>query len=155
MSPSAVPLDDTAKALRAERAMALVMTYLPWAGAAGALPYPGFNVTAVAAVQLRMLAKLAEHYGVPFEQTAAKSIIAALLATVAEGTLASGMRTLSFFLVPVVGTVVSMFALPTMASTGTVALGKLFITHFEAGGTFLDFDPKRVEAHFRRECAQR
>ena len=31
----------------------------------------------------------------------------------------------------------------------TWALGNVFIQHFEAGGTFLDFDPEKVREHFR------
>jgi hypothetical protein len=29
-------------------------------------------------------------------------------------------------------------------------LGKVFIQHFESGGTFLTFDPMTVRAHFAR-----
>ena len=31
----------------------------------------------------------------------------------------------------------------------TYAVGKVFIEHFESGGTFLDFDPEKMRDHFQ------
>ena len=137
-------------ATREERALAVVRSYLPWAAAAGILPLPGIDAAAIIGVQLRMLAKLAEEYGVPFKEQAAKSIVAALMATLVQYVLTGGLAS-AFKFVPVVGTVLGIAALPAVAAAGTFAIGKVFITHFEAGGTFLDFDPKKVQNHFRVE----
>lgn len=151
-APVEAATQQPAPAAREQQALTLVKGYLPWAAGAGVVPYPGLNLAAIVAVQLRMLAKLAEQYQIPFEGAVAKSIVATLLATVVEGTLAGGLRSLAFML-PVVGQVISVIALPSLATAGTYAIGKIFITHFESGGTFLDFDPKKVEAHFRAEFA--
>jgi hypothetical protein len=35
-----------------------------------------------------------------------------------------------------------------IGGASTYALGKVFIQHFESGGTFLDFDPEKVKEHF-------
>lgn len=137
-------------ARREERALAVVNSYLPWAAGAGILPLPGIDVAAIVGVQLRMLAKLAEEYGVPFREQAAKSIVAALLAMLVQNTLTQGLAS-SFKFVPVVGTLLGIAILPAVAAAGTYAVGKVFITHFEAGGTFLDFDPRKVQDHFRVE----
>jgi uncharacterized protein (DUF697 family) len=101
-------------------------------------------------VQLRMLAKLAEEYGVPFKEQAAKSIVAALMAMLVQNILTGGLASALKF-VPVVGTLLGIAVLPAVAAAGTFAIGKVFITHFEAGGTFLDFDPQKVQNHFRVE----
>jgi uncharacterized protein (DUF697 family) len=150
--PAPLPesLHMAASARREERALAVVKSYLPWAAGAGILPLPGIDLAAIIGVQLRMLAKLAEEYGVPFKEQAAKSIVAALMATLVEYTLTGGLAS-AFKFVPVVGTLLGIAVLPAIAAAGTFAIGKVFITHFEAGGTFLEFDPKKVQNHFRVE----
>jgi len=30
-------------------------------------------------------------------------------------------------------------------------VGKVFVQHFESGGTFLSFDPEKVRSHFEEE----
>lgn len=135
---------------RERQALVIVRQYLPWAAGAGVLPLPGIDLAAIIGVQLRMLDALAKAYGVPFKEQAAKSIVATLMATVLENTVAGGLASALKF-VPVVGTLIGIAALPAFAAAGTYAIGRIFITHFEAGGTFLDFKPENVRAHFRHE----
>ena len=137
-------------ASREEHALAVVRSYLPWAAGAGILPLPGVDLAAIMAVQLRMLAKLAEDYGVPFKEQAVRSIVAALMATLVQNTLTGGLAS-AFKFVPVAGTLLGIAMLPAVAVAGTFAIGKVFVTHFESGGTFLEFEPKKVQNHFRAE----
>lgn len=138
---------------RAKQAQALVRSYLPWSAGAGIIPLPGIDLTALLAVQLRMLAKLAELYEVPFRKEAAKSVAGSLLGTALPGSLAGGVAS-TFKAIPVLGTLVGIAILPALGAAATYAVGKVFITHFESGGTFLDLDPASVEAHFRSEFAK-
>ncbi|HLA34872.1 MAG TPA: DUF697 domain-containing protein [Rhodocyclaceae bacterium] len=138
---------------REQQALALVKHHLPWAAGAAFVPVPGLDLAAIFAVQLRMLNRLSAHYHVPFRESAAKSSIATLMAMLLQGTLAGGAISLSKF-VPFVGTAVAIAALPAFVAAGTYAIGVVFITHFAAGGTFLDFDPKKVEKHFRQQFEQ-
>ena len=151
--PTVPTVSADAMADREEQALALVKRHLPWAAGAGFVPVPGLDLAAIFAVQLRMLSQLSAHYRVPFRESAAKSSIAALMAMLLQGSLAGGLITLSKF-VPLVGTVVALAALPAFVAAGTYAIGVVFITHFAAGGTFLDFDPKKVEKHFRQQFEQ-
>jgi hypothetical protein len=41
--------------------------------------------------------------------------------------------------------------MPTLAGASTYAVGRVFIQHFECGGTILSFDPEKVRAHFEKE----
>jgi hypothetical protein len=41
--------------------------------------------------------------------------------------------------------------MPVFAGAATYAIGKVFIQHFEAGGTLLDFEPAKVREHFRQQ----
>jgi uncharacterized protein (DUF697 family) len=153
-SPAAAAQSAAANVPDRERqALVIVKQYIPWAAGAGVLPLPGIDLVAIVGVQLRMLDALAKQYDVPFKEQAAKSIIATLMATVLENTVAGGIVSALKF-VPVFGTLIGIAALPTLAAAGTYAVGKVFITHFEAGGTFLDFEPNKVRAHFRTEFDQ-
>ena len=135
---------------RETQALAIVKTHVPWAIGGGVLPIPGVDLAAVVAVQLRMLSKLADHYGVPFKRDAAKSVVVSLLGDVLGTTLAGGLVSLVKF-VPVLGTAVGIAALPALAGAVTYAIGKVFVAHFETGGTFLDLDPKKVKGYFQEE----
>ena len=41
--------------------------------------------------------------------------------------------------------------MPVFAGASTYAIGKVFIQHFESGGTFLDFEPAKVRAYFSQQ----
>ena len=135
---------------REELALEVVKRFIPWSAGAGLVPLPGIDIALIIGVQLRMLAKLAELYGVPFKKQAAKSAVAALMASMVQSTALGGLA-YAFKFTPVLGPLLGIAGLAAVASAGTFALGKVFITHFEAGGTFLEFDPKKVRDHFRAE----
>jgi len=40
---------------------------------------------------------------------------------------------------------------PVYGAAATYALGRVFLLHFDQGGTFLDFDPNESRHHFREE----
>ena len=52
---------------------------------------------------------------------------------------------------PLIGGPLAALALPATTNAVTYAIGKVFIQHFESGGTFLDFDPEKVRDYFTRE----
>jgi len=132
-------------------AMGTVHSYM-WGGAvASIIPMPYVDMAAIAAVELKMVHSLSKIYGIPFRRDLGKSIIATLIGGVgsvgiARGGLASLAKT-----VPVVGNVLSALVLPGMAAALTYAVGRVFIQHFESGGTFLDMDPQEVKTYFAQQ----
>jgi uncharacterized protein (DUF697 family) len=140
MKSSFVPTD------RAARATALVHRFAAGSAAAGALiAAPGVDALAVAGVQLWMLSSIAEHYSVPFSKNLGKSCLASLLGgyPVAKGSI------LKF--IPGIGSLIGAVAVSGLAAASTYAVGKVFVAHFESGGTFLTFDPAKVREHYARE----
>ena len=133
---------------RSAKAMQSIRRHMPWAAGAGVLPLPGIDLAGIAAVQLHLMAELADHYGVPFKRDAAKSIAGTLMATLLERSVAGGFGSLAK-LIPGVGSVLGLAVLPGLAGAGTYALGRVFLMHFQSGGTFLDFDATKAETHFR------
>src|SRR5688572_14489350 len=63
---------------RDEQASQLVDRYSLWSGAAGLIPIPIVDVAVVGGVQIQMLRKLSEIYGVPFSDNMGKSVLASL-----------------------------------------------------------------------------
>jgi uncharacterized protein (DUF697 family) len=135
---------------KATAALAIVRRHMIYAGAAGLMPLPGMDIALVGAVQLKLVAALAKEYGVDFRETLAKSLISALMAGLLENAL-TGIVSSGVKVVPGIGTALGMVTFPAIAAAATCAVGKVFISHFETGGTLLDFEPESVKAHFRAE----
>lgn len=130
-------------------AEALVRKNVYISAGVGILPIPLLDLAAVTGLQLNMLYQLSRLYEVPFSREAAKSIIGALMSGSSAAILARPAWSL-LKAIPVVGSAVGGLTLAILSGASTYALGKVFIQHFESGGTFLTFDPLAVRAHFAR-----
>src|SRR6202023_89700 len=98
------------------------------------------NVLTVGGVQVQMLRRLSKIYGVPFSANRGKALITSLAGASISATSAIGAASMASF-VPIVGTVVAVFAMPALSAGATYAIGRAFIEHFKSGGMFLDFNP--------------
>ena len=139
---------------RNKRALALVKYHSYASGALGLIPVPGADVAAVSAAQLNMIHKLAKLYGVEFAQERTRAIVVALLGGVMPGALSSSVLGSAVKAVPFLGTALGMAVMPALSLAATQALGRVFVQHFETGGTLLDFDTEAMREHFRREFEQ-
>lgn len=125
----------------------LVKKYMWWSMGAGLLPIPLVDIAAVSGVQLKMLSELAKVYDVKFSKNAGKSIISALLGGISADALSKSYITSAIKSIPIIG-IVGSVSMPIFSGAATWAVGKVFIQHFASGGTFLDFDPKKVKDYF-------
>ena len=98
---------------------------------------------------MKMLHRLSKHYEVEFSENLVKSIIATLVGTITADSLRRGAFTSFIKSLPLVG-FIGAISMPIYAGAATYAIGKVFIQHFEAGGTFLDLDPKKVKDYFAK-----
>ena len=140
--------------VRQNEAMGIVRANAGWSAAAGLAPFPLLDLAAITAVQLRMVKQLADLYGVPFKKDLAKTLIATAIGSSASVMIAAPLASL-VKVVPFVGTFIGTFATPAAGAATTFALGKVFIQHFEAGGTLLDLDPEALRQHFYDEYRRR
>lgn len=134
-------------------AMEIVKRNSLYSAGVGIFAIPVVNVAGVAALQIKMLRELADHYGVPFQQDRVKSILSSLVGGVVSTKLGYGMVG-TIAKLPLVGPLVSVATLPLFAYGITYAVGKVFIQHFASGGTFLDFDPDKVRGYFREQVGK-
>ena len=97
-----------------------------------------------------MIRGLADLYDIDFSQHRGKSLIAALLGGCApvsfSGNVFSWVKT-----IPVYGQLTGMASMSVFGGASTYAVGKVFIQHFESGGTFLTFDPKKVADYYAQQ----
>lgn len=137
----AAPLTE---AERDEQASQVVDRFSLWSGAAGLVPIPIVDIAAIAGVQLQMLRKLSEIYGVPFSDNRGKSLITSLAGAIIPHTTAtSAAMTFGSMIksLPGIGTAVGALTQPVVAAGATFVIGRVFMKHFASGGTLLDFNP--------------
>jgi len=134
---------------KSEQSRKLVKNYMWWSMGAGLLPIPVAGVAAVTGVQLRMLSKLSEHYEIPFSKERGKATICSLISTLSASTISKGVLIGAIKTIPLLGPLTVPFIMPVVSAAVTYAIGIVFIQHFEAGGTFLDFDPEKTRDFFK------
>ncbi|MBF0558175.1 MAG: DUF697 domain-containing protein [Nitrospirae bacterium] len=113
----------------------------------GLIPVPLVDFLAVTGVQLDMLRKLSAIYEIPFSKEQSRSIIASLLGGIVPAMLGMSLGSL-IKAIPLIGQTAGALAMPAVAGGSTYAVGKVFVQHFESGGTFLDFEPEKVREYF-------
>jgi uncharacterized protein (DUF697 family) len=142
--------ESTIEITKEQKALRKVKTYVAWSAGAGLIPVPGVDLVAVTGVQLKMLADIAEIYGVPFKKELGKEVLSSLLGSVVPLQIAQGTSS-AFKAVPLIGGLAAFLLQPALSGAATWAVGKVFIQHFESGGTFLNFEPAKVRDHFQQE----
>jgi len=120
---------------------------------AALVPIPLFDLVALSGIQLKMLHSLSKTYDIKFTSNLGKSLISALLGSVLplSGALSAASAAKGM---PGVGTAAGVMSMSILGGAATYAIGKVFVQHFESGGTFLDFDPEAVREHFAAEFAK-
>lgn len=117
---------------------------------AGLIPFPIVDLVALTGIQMDTVRALAKLYDVKFSKDIGKTAIVTLTGSVvpvATGPLVSSLAKT----IPVVGQLMGLISMPVIAGASTYGIGKVFIQHFESGGTFLTFDPEKVKGYFKEE----
>ncbi len=133
-----------------KKALKLTRRYALWSMGAGMIPVIGLDIVAVVAAQIKMLSEMSKVYGVEFKENRAKSIVTSLIASLGIVPLGTGILFSAIKIIPVVGHLAATIALPISAGAITYATGKVFISHFESGGTFLNFNPEKMKDAYRK-----
>ena len=134
-----------------EKALSIINENVVWSMGVGLIPIPMVDIVAVSGLQLKMVNDLAEHYGVRFSANIGKSIIASLVGGFGAESIARGSFGSLVKSIPLVGSVVGWFTLSMVAGASTYATGKVFMQHFESGGTFLDFEAENFKETFSEQ----
>ena len=93
---------------RREFAGKLVDRFAVWSGVAGFIPMPVVDVVAIGGLQIQMLRRLSQIYGVPFSDNSGKAVIASLAGAMIPATSGIGAASMMKF-VPILGTITAGF----------------------------------------------
>ncbi|MFH1537851.1 MAG: DUF697 domain-containing protein [bacterium] len=145
--PAAKTATASEHAARADHAKEIVRNYTLYSLGPAIVPLPLIDMAAILGIQLMMLKKLSDYYGMEFSQQRGKALIASLVGGVHAGLIAGSLLKL----VPVLGLLGAIVPMAAVSGALTYAVGIVFVQHFEAGGTLLDFDPEKVRNHFARQ----
>jgi uncharacterized protein (DUF697 family) len=140
--PGPAPVHQDAL-LRRSRAREIVERHATYAAAGGLVPLPIADVAAITAIIVRMVKLLSQHYGVPFERDRTRAIVLGLMGGAAPTGVAVVAATTFLRTVPgvnLIGLAVSSMA----AAVCTRGVGRIFIEHFESGGTLLDVSSTKL-----------
>ena len=149
-----MPLTDqvASKDVHAEAAR-VISTAVKWSAAAAIVPVPYFDLLALGAVQVKMVRDLARVYGLEAEGETLKGVISALLGTLAPAAISGGLLGSALKVIPIGGTIVGSVGLAAFGSAATYAIGKIFVAHFDQGGTVKSFSAEAIEADLKKEFA--
>jgi len=131
-----------------DKAEAIINRRTIYAAGAGLIPVPGIDIATLLGVQVIMIRDLAEVYGLrsQFRRNKIKHFIQVLIGDLGTVGVMSGVKA-----IPLVGPIVGMLGVPLTGAAATYALGRVFATHFDQGGTLLDFDPDTSRDYFKEE----
>lgn len=135
---------------RFNRAGATVKGHVIASMALGLVPVPVFDLVALMGVQLKMVHSLCKQYDVKYTKNIGKSLIGGLIAGVlpitATVTLSSMLK-----VIPGFGSLASGASVAILGGALTYGIGRVFVHHFESGGTMLDFSVAKYRDRFKKE----
>jgi len=131
----------------------IIKSYVIAAMGLGLVPIPVVDVVGLMAIQLKLVHGLANHYDVKFSEHLGKSLITSLIggalpisATMAAASLVKA--------IPGVGSLIGGASVAVLGGAVTYGVGRVFMLHFESGGTLLDFNPASMRELFQSEMEE-
>lgn len=137
--------NDAEKAGRLDKASAIISNKCKWSAAAGFIPVPYLDLAGLAAVQVKMVSELSELYGKTVQQEAIRTTVATLLGTLTTAGLAAPVAFTTVKIIPGLGSIAGGLSLGALGAAATYAVGKVFVNHFEGGGTLANFSVDKVK----------
>lgn len=136
---------------RRSQAECIIKRYTYWSMGAGAVPVPLVDLVGVGGAQLKMICELSKIYGVKFSEHAAQNIVSALIGTLGARVITAGIVSSMIKTLPFAGALIGgVVAMPAIAGATTFAVGRVFVEHFEAGGTLLNFSVEKMKGLFNK-----
>ncbi|MFK7931869.1 MAG: DUF697 domain-containing protein [Saprospiraceae bacterium] len=124
---------------RAAAGDAIIRNHALLAAGGGLIPVPGLDVAAVTGIQINMIRRLSELYGLPFEVQDVRTILSCVAAT-GLGKLVSYAVNSYTTLFEEFGSFSDNLTNGLVSGAITFGTGEIIQTHFEHGGTMGDLD---------------
>jgi uncharacterized protein (DUF697 family) len=145
---------NTSSSTNLDQAGKLISDAMKWSVAASVIPVPNLDLVAIAAVQANMVGEIAKLYGSTLPKQAVKATVSVLLGTLAPvgATSVVVSSTVKYF--PGYGSIIGGVSLAGFAAASTYAIGKVFVGHFENGGTLADFNVNAITGKLKEEFSK-
>ncbi len=138
---------------RMSEANSITNNYIIISMGAALIPVPLLDLIAISSIQLKMLHKISTLYQIKFSKNLTKPLIGALLGGLIPVSVSTRMASMAKGVLGL-GTATGMISMSILSGATTYAISRVFIQHFESGGTFLDFEPEKVREYFINEFKQ-
>lgn len=127
-----------------QAAFDIVYKYVVLSAGAGVIQVPGVDVTVLAGVHIALIKELSDRYSVVFSKHTARNILIAIGAGLVPGAIGSVLGRRLLKALPFISP--PMVVLTASAAAGAVSygLGRIFIHHFESGGSLDSFDIRNL-----------
>lgn len=142
---------DTEQMLRLDRAGNLIASASRWSLAAALIPLPYVDMAALAGLQTKLVIDLVELYGQKASKEVVSGAISVLLGTLLPVGAAHATVGVTAKLFPGVGTIIGSVSMAAFGAAATYAVGKVFVRHFENGGTMANLGEAKLQAELRKE----
>jgi uncharacterized protein (DUF697 family) len=126
--------------------MKIVRRYVLISAGAGLITLPIIDVSALAAVHVALIKELTEHYSHEFSEHVARNILIAIGASLLPGSIGSILGRKLLRALPFIDPVTALAAMSGFSACVSYSLGRIFIEHFEKGGTLENFDVEHLHA---------
>lgn len=149
-SESTLKATEISDAERVVAADALIRNHAMVAAGVGFIPMPVLDAIALTGIQVKLLKSLGDLYGQNFSEEYVKKTIASLI----NGYLPLQMAPVvasAIKVVPFIGQAAGALSMATLGAGITYGIGKVFVQHFESGGTFLNFDAQKTKDYFKSQ----
>lgn len=131
------------------RAEKMLKKYVWGTAGVGLIPLPLVDLAGITALQIKLVYDLSLLYKVKFSKHRVKVLTAALIgggtSVIHSPKLASALKIFPF------GASLALLSTSGLSAAITYAVGKVFILHFETGGTLLDFDPPAMREYYAEQ----
>jgi len=149
-----VNVEELKKFKRLDAAGEIIGSSTKWSIAASLVPIPYLDIAALGAIQVNMIVDLAELYDQSVTKQAVQGIISVMLGTLVPAGAAQFAVTTSAKLFPGYGTAIGTLSLATFGTAATYSIGKVFVRHFEGGGTIGTFSTAAIQEDLKKEFAK-
>jgi len=157
--PSEVQTDQQeeqtgANTARIEKAAELLASASRWSVAASLVPVPYVDLAALASVQTNLVVSLCSLYDQKVSKEAVSGVVSVLLGTLVPAQATQAVTGSLAKFVPGFGSLIGAVSMATFGSAATYAIGKVFVRHFENGGTLASFSAASIKEDLKRTFAQ-
>jgi uncharacterized protein (DUF697 family) len=131
----------------------IIADAVKWSAAAGAIPIPYVDLAALGAVQYTMVRDLTSLYGNEADKGVVKTVVSTTLGTLAPTYLSGHLVGSSLKVIPGPGTILGSASVAAFSAAATYSIGKIFVRHFESGGTLKSFSAESIQEELKDEFA--